>query len=1101
MSVYSNGLQLPARYRFVVPIGEGSMGAVVCVTDRLTGQEVALKQVLLPADIPPDTIEHELLTLAHEFRVLAGLRHPNIISVLDYGFDGARQPFYTMDVLQGSATILAAGQALPLVGKVELLIQALEALAYLHRRGVLHHDLKPANMLVANGQVRLLDFGLAVLASQQRDDDAFGTLQYLAPEVLDGAPYTEAADLYSLGVIAYELLVGRYPFDVTSAMEFLTQVHIQAPDLSALADQPALAEVVRQLLAKAPADRPPTAQATIAALAAAARLPEKAGDVAIRESYLQAAAFVGRDAELALLTAALEQASVGQGRAFLIGGESGVGKSRLLDELRTQALVQGFQVLRGQAVAEGGSPFQLWRALVRHLALATPLDPLEAGILKELAPDLERLLERQVADAPPLSSGAQQRLVATLASVLARQRQPTLILLEDLQWASEGLELLHALVPQLTQLPIVIIGTYRIEERPDLPAMLPATIKQLRLARLSDAATAQLATAILGVDAQQAALIQKLQAETEGNAFFLVELLRAWAEESGGLEQIRSASLSQRLLTGGMAVAVRRRLAKVPAAHQELLLLAAIAGRELDLAMLGALSDPATLAGWLQAGSEAAILEVAEQRWRFTHDKLREVLLQDALPDMLALGHARVAQAIEQVYPDARPFAFVLAEHWRAAGDSAKVVNYSVVACEQLRWAGSYAMVVQLAQRVLAECAALLPAATHIQLLKHLGESYCEWDRYPESIAVFREGLALARAAQDRAAITQFLNGLGWSLWRDLQYSRSLDNTAVWAEAEACFHESYLLAEALGDRAGMADSLHNQGMVMGIRDAELRRGSVLLQRALELYQAAQDTQGMSIVLADLASFLMDTGEYDQAQRYALAALAQAQAIGSPVALPYAYFHLVCLAIILGDWPQVAAYSPPFVALAAAPEHLFHWESRFLAAVLAYHQHDDARVRQLSAGSLHATAGHFLPIWQLRCLVGLVAIEQADHTGLAEALRSVLDDLGRTSVQSHVYLLLLAAGACFLNRDVARGASWLGCFQAHADTLVKDVLHTHLTEVSERISSQFATILASPQGQAGLAAGAGIPFERVLELLQGLAVGATDRDQLLGALDG
>ena len=95
--------------------------------------------------------------------------------------------------------------------QIDLLVQALQALTYLHRRGILHHDLKPENMLVSDGQVRLLDFGLSITLDQPHRADISGTLLYLPPEVLDGAPFTTAGDLYAIGVIAYQLLAGHLP--------------------------------------------------------------------------------------------------------------------------------------------------------------------------------------------------------------------------------------------------------------------------------------------------------------------------------------------------------------------------------------------------------------------------------------------------------------------------------------------------------------------------------------------------------------------------------------------------------------------------------------------------------------------------------------------------------------------------------------------------------------------------------------------------------------------------------------------------------------------------------------------------------------------------
>ncbi|MEM7533486.1 MAG: serine/threonine-protein kinase [Chloroflexota bacterium] len=259
------------RYQLQEKLGQGGMGVVYRATDRLTGEAIALKHV---TQLPQHAItstgasqEDLCLALAYEFQILAGLRHPHIISVLDYGFgglpaDAQRQPFYTMTYLANGQDILAAAQGQPLIVKIDLIRQTLQALAYLHRREVLHRDLKPANVLVQQGDVRVLDFGLAATTDTANSSSA-GTPLYMAPELFDGIPYSKAADLFAIGVLMTQLLTGRHPF-APFDYAFLDRVLDAEPNLN---NMPAsLAPIVRQLLAKEPEARYASANDVLLAL-------------------------------------------------------------------------------------------------------------------------------------------------------------------------------------------------------------------------------------------------------------------------------------------------------------------------------------------------------------------------------------------------------------------------------------------------------------------------------------------------------------------------------------------------------------------------------------------------------------------------------------------------------------------------------------------------------------------------------------------------------------------------------------------------------------------------------------------------------------------
>lgn len=911
-------LTVNGRYLIHEKIGEGGMGVVYRATDRLAEHILAFKQVIVPTwhyqvddETEGEIAETLRLALAHEFETLASLRHPNIISVLDYGFDEERRPFFTMDYMMGAKTILEAGAGLDEAGKVHLIQQMLQALAYLHRRGILHRDLKPANVLVTYRTVRILDFGLAT--TQKSTMQAAGSIPYIAPEVWEDQPHTEAADLYAVGVIAFELFAGRHPFDVNSH-RFIDQVLDEPPELSLLKASPEITAVIGHLIEKTQEKRYPSAEACIAAFSQAIGQPIPAESIAIRESYLQAATFVGRQVEKEQLFTALQEAQQRHGSAWLVSGESGVGKSRLLDEIATQALVQGALVLRGQGVEDvGGSPLQLWRDVLRRLVLTVALDELAVGVLQALIPDIERLLGRRVPPVPELdSAAARQRLISTITSLFGSQSQCILLILEDLQWAEGGLEILQQLTRLVPRLPLLIIGSYRNDEQSSLAEQLPL-MQELPLQRLSPNEMAELSTSMLGEVGENPEVLALLQRETEGNAFFLVEVVRALAEEAGRLSAIGQMRLPQQLFPQGIQTIVQRRLARVPGAAVPLLVGTAVVGRQLDVNLLPWLAKSTQTSmpveTWLAACAEAAVLELFGGNWRFAHDKLRAGILETISVDEQVAWHRRVAQLIIQVYPDNPEQAASLVHHWREAGDEAQERQYARVAGEYAQQQFLNDAALEYFNRALAltprddlqaqfDLLLAREQIFHLQgrreeqqaalaALDQIAQELLARDKldkrmevalrranyagatgdYPASLAAANEARQVARENGDRQNETASYLVAGRALLRQGNYE----------EAQINLQKSLQAARVHKFANLEADSLRQLG-VMAYDTGQLELANQYYGQSLPLYEILKDKQGESTVYNNLSLVAISQGNIEQA----LSSLEKAQQIDEAI---------------------------------------------------------------------------------------------------------------------------------------------------------------------------------------------------------------------------
>jgi hypothetical protein len=265
---FAPGTVLLERYRVIGLAGRGGMGEVYRADDLTLGQPVALK--FLPAGLSADGAR--LARFHNEVRTARQVSHPSVCRIYDIGaVDG--EHFLSMEYVDGEdlASLLRRIGRLPADKGIEIARQICAGLAAAHERGVLHRDLKPANiMLDGRGKVRIADFGLAHAAGEARDPQTLeGTPAYMAPEQFAGQPETVKSDIYSLGLVLYELFTGKPAFRAGSVME-LSRLHRESNPTAPsqiLADfDPAVERVILRCLEKDPEARPRSALAVAAAL-------------------------------------------------------------------------------------------------------------------------------------------------------------------------------------------------------------------------------------------------------------------------------------------------------------------------------------------------------------------------------------------------------------------------------------------------------------------------------------------------------------------------------------------------------------------------------------------------------------------------------------------------------------------------------------------------------------------------------------------------------------------------------------------------------------------------------------------------------------------
>lgn len=737
------------------------------------------------------------MRLEHEAAALRALHNPYIGSLLAVGQE--RGAFYVVMSQVPGRTLEDRLKQGPLSVAETLTLGRclLTALDEAHAHGVLHRDVKPANVIIDAGyplqQATLIDFGLS--RSSQLDpsirDVPAGTARYIAPEQagLLHAEVDDRADLYALGVVLFECLAGRPPFSGAKLGEILRQhLTCPAPSLSALGVSVprALQEIIGRLLRKDPRDRYQTAGGVLADLNAV-RWAVEAGDqdpalvlgLHDRRCMLTEPSFVGREAELGSLEMALAGARRGEGGLALVEAESGAGKSRMLAELADRSARGDVWILRGQGTdLAGPRPFQVLDGVVQGLAAAARAEPRlarnlrarladQVGAVCDALPELSDMLgceQREALGPEAFGELRSLRGLTTLLDTLGTPERPVLVLLDDCQWADElTLKLLLEWQGRMQEsrppLYILVVAAFRSEDVSRTHRL--RTILSVRHVSLPPFGSQDVRALVESMAGKlPAQVVEFIQRVGGGSPFMAGAVLRGLVE-SGALRAeadgwvLQPHALQDVQSSRQAAALLRQRLRLLPTATQRLLSVAAVLGKEFALDLAARLAEQ-TLDEARECLDEARrrhIVWVSREsgQYAFTHDKLRDALLDSVDPADRRRLHHHAAQYLEEREP--RPI-FDLAYHFDAAHESARALPYALAAAEQARQRHALAIAEQQ-YRIAERGAAEDTPATRQLIAERMGESLMLRGQYAEAEGQFKKARALAQTRLEQARIAR----------------------------------------------------------------------------------------------------------------------------------------------------------------------------------------------------------------------------------------------------------------------------------------------------------------------------------------------------------
>ncbi|MFH1674995.1 MAG: diguanylate cyclase [Pseudomonadota bacterium] len=824
------------KYLIQDKLGEGGMGIVYSAINTEDNQKVAIK--FLKPGITSSHLE-DIIRFRREVQIVSKFSHPHIIKFYQAG-DYQNIPYLVAEYLEGisMSELLETGKTFSVDESVSIIKQMAEALSYVHSKEIIHKDIKPGNIYLKKDNnhydVKLLDFGLSHIMELSEiidKEEIAGTFGYMSPESTGVIKKSidERSDLYSVGVVFYVLLTGQLPYKTTTVGHLLhqiialnvTPVRMKNPNVPLV-----LEEVVDKLLNKEQEVRYQSAQGLLYDLN---RYLDGDQDFNIGErdpkrKLTYQTKLIGREKEINILKDYINTARAHKGRIVFVSGEPGVGKTRLIREIKEYAYRLGHKrgglFIEGHCISQGNKvPYQpIKNALDEYINKVRNFKPelkerlinrlkREVGNLGGLLVKLNPRMQELLGDVPDIVALDPEkdnlRFILTLSNFicnLAEEGQACILLIDDLQWADGGtLRLLAQLSTNIDKSSLVIIGTYRDTEVDDTHGL--SKLKQSMLktgdifteVKLQPLTQETLNKMIAGLLAEREDLAQELSKyvleKSGGNPFFAITLLRELVEQKAIVwkdgewqqdwERIDSIKISSSMSVVDILLL---RMKKIPANLRALLSMASTIGKDFNVEILYDVMerDKADIVEWIDDARQLQILDLSEtdsEKLQFVHERMREVFYGDMSDEERKQNHRKIGKAIERLgsEQDEEAYIYDLAHHFMEGEDSGKGLQYALEAgCKakaNYDAQGSikyYSYIRKILKKKNDR------SNVYINALRNLGELYRLTGRFDEALESFDDCRRLI-PKKNNLLIAEILSKSGDVLWEKGEGDRAIE--------------------------------------------------------------------------------------------------------------------------------------------------------------------------------------------------------------------------------------------------------------------------------------------------------------------------------------